>query len=327
MGRRRWRCVLQIHRIDRHIIAPHRPGRKALPNWREPIQLDRDLPVIRPVIAHPKKRVLASIQDHIAVLGGFDHGNPGFCRALAWLDRRRTRPELLAHGAKLGIYEPKFRHVTSLGDGRVNVGHADRGYSQSLLAVALWRRSYGPDSQPADLDEAVTSCRECLASWPPGHAKRPTVLYTLSAVLKERYVRDAQPADLDGAVSAGREAISARKPGIPNTAYGMTLGGALWARFKRNRQRADLDELVDVMQEAMNAVPPSHRDHVLAARNHAFALTERASLTNQLQHADQALQANRYLLEILPPSAPQRAEAQLEAENILRWKSFMHPDA
>ena len=205
--------------------------------------------------------------------------------------------------------------------------HADRGYAQSLLAIALWRRSHSPDSQPADLDEAVTSCRECLASWPPCHPKRPTVLYTLGAVLKERYDRDAQPADLDGAVSAGREAISARKPSVPNTAYGMTLGEALWVRFKRNRQRADLDELIDVMQETIDAVPPSHRDHGLAARNLALALTERATLTNQLQHVDQALQANRYLLEILPSSAPQRAEAQLEVENILRWSRFMHPDA
>ena len=205
--------------------------------------------------------------------------------------------------------------------------YADRGYGQSLLAITLWRRSHSPDSQPADLDEAVTSCRDCLANWPPDHPKRPTVLYTLSAVLKERYNRDAQATDLDDAVSAGREAISARKPAVPNAAYGMTLGEALWARFKRNHQRADLDELADVMQETMDSVPPSHRDHGLAARNLALALTERASLTNQLRHVDQALQAHRHLLEILPSSDPQRAKAQLEVENILRWRRLMHPDA
>jgi tetratricopeptide (TPR) repeat protein len=202
---------------------------------------------------------------------------------------------------------------------------ADRGFHQALLAIALWRRSA---SRPADLDEAITTCRECLASWPPGHPKRSTVLFTLSAAVKDRFDRGGRPADLDDAVSAGREAINARQPGVPySPAYGMALGAALWARYKRDHQRADLNELIEVMQKTVDAARPSHSDHRLAARNLALALAERASRTNLLRHVDQALQANRYLVEILPASDPQRTNAQQEVDNILRWRRHVHPDA
>jgi tetratricopeptide (TPR) repeat protein len=209
-----------------------------------------------------------------------------------------------------------------------NAGNdADRGYHQALLAVALWRRANSHASQPADLDDAITSCRECLASWPPEHPKRPTVLFTLGSVLKDRFDRDARAPDLDDAVSAGREAINGLQPGAPNkSTYGMTLGEALWARFKRDHQPADLDELIEVLQTTLAAAPADHADHQLAAGNLAIALAERASLTSQPCHVDQVLQANRYLLEILPLSNPQRAKAQLEIENILRWRRRVYPD-
>lgn len=182
---------------------------------------------------------------------------------------------------------------------------------EALLAVALWSEG----SQPADLDEAISTFRKCLASWPPEHPKRPTVLFTLSAALKDRFDRDGQRSDLDNAVSAGREAIKVRRQvGMRySPTYGTTFAEALWARFVRDDQPADLDELLEVTQETVDAASPGHPQHQLAACNLALALTARASRTKELREVNRALRANRYLHEILSVSSPRRARDQLES--------------
>jgi TPR repeat protein len=162
------------------------------------------------------------------------------------------------------------------------------------LAVLL-RLRYVRAGQPADLDEAVTICRQS------GGVQDPKVLSTLSSVLSTRFERTADPADIDAAVGAGRRAVTLPTDAAATAVALSGLGSTLLLRFHYTGDAADLDEAISFLMEAASTGP---QNHAATLANLATALASRAALTGRQTDTAGADRATAQAIEEISAAQP-----------------------
>ncbi|MGW3247394.1 CHAT domain-containing protein [Streptomyces sp. NPDC001070] len=117
------------------------------------------------------------------------------------------------------------------------------------LSYALKLR-YHRTGDRADLDEAVTACRQALAIDP----ENAVHLTSLSDGMRHRFLADRNETDLEEAVELGRRAtqVAADADGHRAEAYG-NLCQVLKTRFELHPYTTDIDEAVDAARQALLA--------------------------------------------------------------------------
>ncbi|MFJ4849658.1 CHAT domain-containing protein [Streptomyces sp. NPDC088733] len=117
------------------------------------------------------------------------------------------------------------------------------------LSYAL-KLQYHRTGNRADLDEAVTTCRQALALDP----ENAVCLTSLSDTLKHRFLADRNDADLEEAIELGRRAtqIASGGDGHRAQAFG-NLCQVLETRFELHPYTTDIDEAVDAARQALQA--------------------------------------------------------------------------
>lgn len=167
--------------------------------------------------------------------------------------------------------------------------------SSHAITDKSWRDP-GPEDeleiQLAGVDQAITTCRDAVATTPPEHPHRHGRLCNLGLALNDRFERTGQLADLDYAVTAGRNAVIAipshhlRFPG-----YLANLAATLRVRFEHTGQQTDLDEAIATGREAVGATSPDHPDHFACRATLGLALQERFGCTGHLADLEEAVTA------------------------------------
>jgi tetratricopeptide (TPR) repeat protein len=130
-----------------------------------------------------------------------------------------------------------------------DAGGAEHARNLASLSYALKLR-YHRTGDRADLDEAVTTCRQALAIDP----ENAVCLASLSDTVKHRFLADRQETDLEEAVQLGRRAtrIGSQNDAQRADAFG-NLCQLLQTRFELHPYSADIDEAVDAARQALRA--------------------------------------------------------------------------
>jgi tetratricopeptide (TPR) repeat protein len=184
--------------------------------------------------------------------------------------------------------------------------HPDRPGYLSNLGIAL-RIRFGRTGQSADLDEAITACRDAVAGTPADHPNRPLYLSNLGIALRARFGRTGQSADLDEAIDVGREAVVTTPADHPDRpGYLSNLGNTLLIRFGRTGQSADLDEAITAFRDAVAGTPADHPNHPLYLSNLGNALRIRFERTGQSADLDEAIDVGREAVVTTPADHPNR---------------------
>jgi tetratricopeptide (TPR) repeat protein len=117
------------------------------------------------------------------------------------------------------------------------------------LSYAL-KLQYHRTGNRADLDEAVTACRQALALDPENAA----YLTSLSDSMRHRFLADRNEADLEEAIELGRRATQIASDGDGHRAQAFgNLCQVLETRFELHPYTTDIDEAVDAARQALQA--------------------------------------------------------------------------
>ncbi|MGW3954629.1 CHAT domain-containing protein [Streptomyces sp. NPDC004752] len=116
------------------------------------------------------------------------------------------------------------------------------------LSYALQLR-YHRTGNRADLDEAVTTCRQALALDP----ENAVYLGYLSSAMQDRFLADRNEADLEEAIELGRRATQIASDSDRRAEAFGNLCQVLETRFKLHPYTTDIDEAVDAARQALQA--------------------------------------------------------------------------
>ena len=128
-------------------------------------------------------------------------------------------------------------------------------------AIALQRRFERTGSMD-DLDRAIRTNEQAVASTPDDHPNRGMYLNNLGNALQSRFERTGSMDDLDRAITTNEQAVASTPDDHPNRGmYLNNLGSALQRRFERTGSMDDLDRAITTKEQAfeMNTAPPSIR--------------------------------------------------------------------
>jgi tetratricopeptide (TPR) repeat protein len=182
-----------------------------------------------------------------------------------------------------------------------------RAASLSNLSNAL-RSRFDKTGAAADLDEAIDTGRQAIATAPLGDQWLPPMMVSLSSILVARSERRVSMADLDEAIDLARRAVEAVQVDAPLHFVILDhLSSVLAGRFNRSSAPTDLDEAIDTARRAAAAAP--HDDPLrVAARSHlARLLRIRDPGLASADTGDEVIETLRQAVALTPPDRPERA--------------------
>ena len=186
------------------------------------------------------------------------------------------------------------------------------------LYIALFTR-FHQLGRMGDLENhAISSHREALTLYPPGHPDRSTSLMNLANALLTRFEQLGRVEDLEDAISSHHEALTLRPSGHPNCSNSlMNLANALLTRFEQLGRIEDLEDAISSYCESLTLHPSGHPDHSSSLMNLANSLFIRFKQLGRMEDLEDAISFHHEALTLCPSGHPNHSSSLVNLANAL----------
>jgi tetratricopeptide (TPR) repeat protein len=152
-----------------------------------------------------------------------------------------------------------------------------------------------------DLDRALGTLAEAVATVPDGHPDRPGVLSNYGTVLVARHRVTGDADDLEEAIDWHRQAVvSERDSDLSRARYLSNLGSALTTRYEQTDDADALNQAVDAHDRAERLIPVEHADRRQVLANLVQALVARHEVTGAVDDLDRAVAVSEEAQQCTP---------------------------
>lgn len=194
-----------------------------------------------------------------------------------------------------------------------------------LVTALSLRRSTNMASEQstADLEEAISLCKEFLQSASPDPSERIEVLSKYSRLLVLSFKRKNVLNDLNEAIQVTRKLIHLAKETQNDTERLLqlyALSKNLLSRYQRTLAKEDMDEVVTLRREVLDLLPPNHEGQSSAISSLALALRLRFAALHSDKDLDEAIQLQNGAMELVPADHEDRPFVLSELGEVILLK-------